>query len=143
MTTPGLSAEPIDELRCTFVADRPFLLEEGPRKFTTLDEAAEAPPAEAVLAVDGVCEAVFSGDRVTDNVGSEPIPRPGTDSGSEALHRLRRPRPRGRNPEVGHPGQGAPTIPQARRATREAAQEQDRPIVPPSGRRFDDHRTGH
>jgi Fe-S cluster biogenesis protein NfuA len=65
VTTPVLSAEPIDELRCTFVADRPFLLEEGPRKFTTLEEATEAPLAEAVLAIDGVCEAVFSGDRVT------------------------------------------------------------------------------
>lgn len=65
MTTPALSAQPIDELRCTFVADRPFLLDEGSRKFTRPEEAAEAPPAEAVLAVDGVSEVVFSGDRVT------------------------------------------------------------------------------
>lgn len=65
MTTPVLSAEPIDELRCTFVAERPFLLDEGPRKFTRPEEATEAPPAEAVLAVDGVCEVVFTGDRVT------------------------------------------------------------------------------
>ncbi len=65
MTTPVLSAEPIDELRCIFVADRPFLLDEGPRKFTEPGEATDIPPAEAVLAVDGVCEAVFSGDRVT------------------------------------------------------------------------------
>ena len=65
MTTQVLSAEPINEFRCTFVADRPFLTEEGPRKFTTLEEATEAPPAEAVMAIDGVCEAVFSGDRVT------------------------------------------------------------------------------
>lgn len=65
MTTPVLSAEPIDELRCIFVADRPFLLDEGPRKFTEPGEATDTPPAEAVLAVDGVCEAVFSGDRVT------------------------------------------------------------------------------
>jgi Fe-S cluster biogenesis protein NfuA len=65
VTTPVLSAEPIDEFRCTFVADRPFLLDEGPRKFTRPEEATEAPPAEAVLAVDGVSEVVFTGDRVT------------------------------------------------------------------------------
>ena len=64
MTTPVLSAEPIDELRCAFVADRPFLIEEGSRKFTRPEEATDTPPAEAVLAVAGVCEAVFSGDRV-------------------------------------------------------------------------------
>lgn len=65
VTTPPLFAERIDELRCAFVADRPFLLEEGPRKFTGPEEAADAPPAQAVLAVDGVSEAVFSGNRVT------------------------------------------------------------------------------
>jgi Fe-S cluster biogenesis protein NfuA len=65
VTTPVLSAEPIDELRCIFVADRPFLLDEGPRKFTEPEETADAPPAEAILAVAGVCEAVFSGNRVT------------------------------------------------------------------------------
>ncbi len=65
MTAPIITHEPVDELRHKFIADRRLALEDGPRKFTEIEQAGDTPAAEAVLAVDGVCEVVIDGSEVT------------------------------------------------------------------------------
>ncbi len=64
MTAPIITPEPVDELRHKFIADRRLALEDGPRKFTEIEQAGDTPAAEAVLGVDGVCEVVIDGSEV-------------------------------------------------------------------------------
>jgi Fe-S cluster biogenesis protein NfuA len=59
-----ITAEPIDQLRCRFIVSEP-LLESGARRFASGAEAAGSPLAEALFAVPGVTELVFSGGTVT------------------------------------------------------------------------------
>lgn len=65
MTAPVVSAEPIDELRCAFIADRNLLPGDGSGSFTDQTVAGAAPSAQAVMAVAGVCRADFAGGQVT------------------------------------------------------------------------------
>jgi Fe-S cluster biogenesis protein NfuA len=59
-----ITAEPIDQRRCRFVASEP-LLESGVRRFTSAAEAAGSPLAEALFGIPGVTELVVSGGTVT------------------------------------------------------------------------------
>jgi Fe-S cluster biogenesis protein NfuA len=65
-----VSAEPVDEARCKFILSRPVFAP-GAVKYTSVDDAAESPVAQAVLSVPGVCEVVVSGNVLT-AVTSEP-----------------------------------------------------------------------
>jgi len=65
MPTPiGVTAEPVDELRCKFILSR-SVHEAGVRKYSAAAEATESPVAEAVLEVDGISEVVVSGNVIT------------------------------------------------------------------------------
>ena len=61
---PTISVEPIDELRCKFILDRP-VAEPGVKKFLSVHEAADVPVVAAILAVPSVCEAVVSANVIT------------------------------------------------------------------------------
>jgi len=65
MPTPiGVTAEPVDELRCKFILSR-SVHEAGVKKYSAAAEATESPVAEAVLEVDGISEVVVSGNVIT------------------------------------------------------------------------------
>ena len=61
---PTISTQPIDDLRCKFILDRP-VVEGGTRKFLSPDEAADVPVVAAVLEVPAICEVVVSGNVIT------------------------------------------------------------------------------
>ena len=65
MSAPILTQQPVDEIRHQFTADRPLALDEGPRKFTAVEEAGATPVAAAVLSIDGISEVVVDGSVVT------------------------------------------------------------------------------
>jgi Fe-S cluster biogenesis protein NfuA len=65
MTTPvRVTPETIDARRCKFILDR-AVHASGVQKFTSADEAADSPVAQAVLTVPGICEVVVSGNVIT------------------------------------------------------------------------------
>jgi Fe-S cluster biogenesis protein NfuA len=65
MSTPiGVTAEPVDEVRCKFILSR-SVHEAGVKKYSSAAEATESPVAEAVLEVDGISEVVVSGNVIT------------------------------------------------------------------------------
>ncbi len=59
-----ITAQPIDQRRCRFVASQ-TLLESGVRRFASGAEAAGSPLAVALFGVPGVTEILVSGDTVT------------------------------------------------------------------------------
>ncbi len=59
-----ITAEPLDARRCKFLLNRPVHAP-GARTYASADDAADAPVAQAVLAVPGVCEVVASGNVLT------------------------------------------------------------------------------
>ncbi len=59
-----ITAEPVDDLRCKFILDRP-VAPTGVRKYTSMEEADESPVAAAVLGVPAICEVVLSGNVIT------------------------------------------------------------------------------
>ena len=65
MPTPiEVTAEPVDENRCKFMLSR-AVHEPGVKKYTSAEDAAESPVAEAVLEVPGISEVVVSGNVIT------------------------------------------------------------------------------
>ena len=64
MTAPVITHEPVDVLRHKFIADRRLALQDGPQKFTEIEQAQDTPAAEAVLAIDGVREVIIDGSEV-------------------------------------------------------------------------------
>ena len=65
MSTPiEVTAEPVDQNRCKFILSR-AVHEPGVQKYTSAEEAAESPVAEAVLEVPGISEVVVSGNMIT------------------------------------------------------------------------------
>jgi Fe-S cluster biogenesis protein NfuA len=74
MTSPvKVIAKPVDEARCTLLLSRPVPLP-GVRTYSSLEEAAEAPIAQAVLGVPWIAEVVVAEAEltVTKGVGSPP-----------------------------------------------------------------------
>jgi Fe-S cluster biogenesis protein NfuA len=65
VSAPILTQQPIDEIRHQFISDRPLTLDDGPRKFTAVEEAGDTPVAAAVLSIEGVSEVVIDGSVVT------------------------------------------------------------------------------
>jgi Fe-S cluster biogenesis protein NfuA len=59
-----VTAEPVDESRCKFILSR-AVHEPGVRKYSSAEEAAESPVAQAVLEVPGISEVVVSGNVIT------------------------------------------------------------------------------
>jgi Fe-S cluster biogenesis protein NfuA len=59
-----VTAEPIDDVRCKFILNRP-VAESGVHEYVSDAEAEESPVAQAVLAVPGVSEVVLSGNVMT------------------------------------------------------------------------------
>jgi NFU1 iron-sulfur cluster scaffold homolog, mitochondrial len=57
-------AKPVDDTRCTLVLSRPVRLS-GVRRYTSGEDAGEAPVARALLGVPGVTEVVVAGDELT------------------------------------------------------------------------------
>jgi Fe-S cluster biogenesis protein NfuA len=65
MPTPiEVTAEPVDENRCKFILSR-AVHEPGVKRYTSIEDAAESPVAEAVLEVSGISEVVVSGNVIT------------------------------------------------------------------------------
>jgi Fe-S cluster biogenesis protein NfuA len=66
-------AKPVDETSCTLLLSRP-VRQPGGRTYRSLDEAADAPVAQAVLGVPWVAEVAVAGDKltVTKAAGSPP-----------------------------------------------------------------------
>ena len=58
-----ITAEPVDEGRCKFQVDRPVYA--GLRRFTSREDAAGSPLAEALYAIPGVTEIIVAGGLVT------------------------------------------------------------------------------
>jgi len=58
-----ITAEPVDQERCKFLVDRPVYA--GLRRFTSRDDAAGSPLAEALYAIPGIAEIVVSANLVT------------------------------------------------------------------------------
>ncbi len=63
-TSVSITAEPIDERRRNFILDR-AVHTNGVRKYSSAEEAGDAPLAQAVLGVPDVCEVVLSGNVLT------------------------------------------------------------------------------
>jgi Fe-S cluster biogenesis protein NfuA len=59
----AISAEPVDQERCKFQVDRPVYT--GLRRFTSREDAAGSPLAEALYAIPGVTEIIVAGGLVT------------------------------------------------------------------------------
>ena len=65
MTVPvKVIAKPVDETHCTLVLSR-SVRQSGVHKYTSMDEAAHSPVAQAVLGVPWVCEVIVAGDQLT------------------------------------------------------------------------------
>ncbi|UCD25309.1 MAG: NifU family protein [Gemmatimonadota bacterium] len=65
MPTPiEVTAEPVDQDRCKFILSR-AVHEPGVKKYTSVEDAAESPVAEAVMEVSGISEVVVSGNVIT------------------------------------------------------------------------------
>ncbi len=65
MTIPvRVTAQPLDELRCRLVLDRP-VEKPGTRTYRTEEEAADSPVARAVLSIPAICEVTVSGSELT------------------------------------------------------------------------------
>jgi len=65
MTLPvKVIAKPVDETRCTLILSRP-VRQAGVHRYSSLEEAGDAPVAQAVLGVPGVAEVVVAGDELT------------------------------------------------------------------------------
>jgi Fe-S cluster biogenesis protein NfuA len=65
MTFPvKVIAKPVDETRCTLLLSRP-VRQPGVHRYSSLDEAGDAPVAQAVLGVPWVAEVVVAGDELT------------------------------------------------------------------------------
>jgi Fe-S cluster biogenesis protein NfuA len=64
VTAPIITHEPIDVLTHKFMADRRLAIEDGPQKFTDVEQAQDTPAAEAVLSVEGVHEVIIDGSEV-------------------------------------------------------------------------------
>ena len=58
-----ITAEPVDQQRCKFLVDRPVYA--GLRRFTSREDAAGSPLAEALYAIPGITEIVVSANLVT------------------------------------------------------------------------------
>lgn len=58
-----ITAEPVDQQRCKFLVDRPVYA--GLRRFTSREDAAGSPLAEALYAITGITEIVVSANLVT------------------------------------------------------------------------------
>ena len=74
MTPPvKVIAKPLDEARCTLLMNRP-VRQPGVRGYSSLEEAADAPVAQAVLGVPWIAECIVAGDEltVTKRAGSPP-----------------------------------------------------------------------
>lgn len=74
MTSPvKVIAKPVDETCCTLILSRP-VRQPGVRRYSSLEEAGDAPVAQAVLGVPWIAEVVVAGDEltVTKGVGSPP-----------------------------------------------------------------------
>ena len=74
MTLPvKVIAKPVDETRCTLLLSRP-VRQAAVRSYSSLEEAGDAPVAQAVLGVPGIAEVVVAGDEltVTKSAGSPP-----------------------------------------------------------------------
>jgi Fe-S cluster biogenesis protein NfuA len=61
--TISITAEPVDEGRCKFQVDRPVYA--GLRRFSSREDAAGSPLAEALYAIPGVTEIIVAGGLVT------------------------------------------------------------------------------
>lgn len=59
-----ITAEPLDQRRCKFLLSR-AVHDAGVRTYASPEDAADAPVAQAVLEVPGVCEVVTSGEALT------------------------------------------------------------------------------
>lgn len=59
----AIRAEPVDDRRCRFVVDRP--VHAGVRRFTSPDEAAGSPLAEALFGVPGISSIIVGGSVIT------------------------------------------------------------------------------
>jgi len=68
-----ITAEPVDQQRCKFLVDRPVYA--GLRRFTSREDAAGSPLAEALYAIPGITEIVVSANLVT-VVKDTPTPWP-------------------------------------------------------------------
>jgi Fe-S cluster biogenesis protein NfuA len=65
MTAPvKVIAKPLDGTRCTLLLSRP-VRQPGVRRYSSLEEAEDAPVAQAVLGVPWVAECVVAGDELT------------------------------------------------------------------------------
>src|SRR5438876_4476953 len=65
MTLPvKVIAKPVDETRCTLLLSRP-VRQPGVRRYSSLEEAGDAPVAQAVLGAPGIAEVVVAGDELT------------------------------------------------------------------------------
>jgi Fe-S cluster biogenesis protein NfuA len=65
MTLPvKVIAKPVDDTRCMLLLSGP-VRHPKVRKYATLDEAGDAPVAQAVLGVPGIAEVVVAGDELT------------------------------------------------------------------------------
>lgn len=74
MTPPvKVIAKPLDDTRCTLLVSRP-VRQAGVRRYSSPEEAGDAPVAQAVLGVPWVAEVVIAGDEltVTKGEGSPP-----------------------------------------------------------------------
>jgi Fe-S cluster biogenesis protein NfuA len=74
MTFPvKVIAKPVDETRCTLLLSR-AVRQPGVRRYSSLEEAGDAPVAQAVLEVPWVAEVVVAGDELTLTKGEESPP---------------------------------------------------------------------
>jgi len=104
MTLPvKVIAKPVDETRCTLILSRP-VRQAGVHTYSSLEEARDAPVAQAVLGVPGVAEVVVAGDELT--VTKSASSPPWSDLAAQLRYAVRAAMEQGEAPPA--PGGGGP-----------------------------------